>query len=527
MQFMKRTSNGGRARPAGRIRSWVVLVAVLTVGSGTLRARSIPLPNGSFESPATAYVTNRIDDWQKTPKPFWYDESTGFTWDQLTGLFKNTDPGSADHIDNCDGAQGVYLFAVPEAGFFQDYDSIGGTNAAPTHALDVRFNVGRSYRMTVGVIGGGGAMTNGVSLQLSLYYRDSANNRVTVAASEVVYDPAVFLSTTHFLDFTVEVPTVRAADPWAGQHLGVAVISSVTPALAGGYWDLDQVRLSETIDVPNGSFESPVTDYVTNRIDEWQKTPKPLWYDESTGFTWDQLTGLFRNTAPGSADYIANCDGAQGAYLFAVPEVGLAQDYDSIGGTNATPTHAFDVRFEVGWSYQLTVGLIAGGGGMKEGVSLRLGLYYRDDASNAVMVVSTNVVFSLAAFPDTTNLVDWTTRAPTVQPGDAWAGRRLGVQLLSTVSPDLAGGYWDLDHVRLTADPGAVLTNPAARGGQLEFTLRSEPGLVFEILAASDAGAPITGWSRVGLVTNTTGSSVFTDPMANATGRFYQARQLP
>jgi hypothetical protein len=207
--------------------------------------------------------------------------------------------------------------------------------------------------------------------------------------------------------------------------------------------------------------------------------------------------------------------------------VGLFQDYDSLGGTNTTPTHAFDVQFEVGYSYQLTVGIIGGGGGMKEGVSLQLGLYYRDDASNQVVVATTNVAFTLAGFPNTTNLIDGQVRVPAVKAGDPWAGRHVGVQLLSTVGPDLVGGYWDLDNVRLVAARQAVLTQSGVADGHFTFTLQSEPGLRFEILAAPDLTLPLSGWTSVGTVTNTTGSSLFVDPAANPVGRFYQARRLP
>jgi hypothetical protein len=46
--------------------------------------------------------------------------------------------------------------------------------------------------------------------------------------------------------------------------------------------------------------------------------------------------------------------------LFAVPEVGLLQDYNSLSGTNTTPTHAFNATFDVGKSYALTIGIMGG-----------------------------------------------------------------------------------------------------------------------------------------------------------------------
>src|SRR5580765_1095809 len=107
-------------------------VAALAASTSPLRAGSITVPNGSFESPATSFVSINIDSWQKNPKPDWYVESGGFLWSQLTGIFKNTSAGSSDHLDNCDGNQALWLFAVPEVALFQDYNSIDWSNSVPT-----------------------------------------------------------------------------------------------------------------------------------------------------------------------------------------------------------------------------------------------------------------------------------------------------------------------------------------------------------------------------------------------------------
>jgi len=85
--------------------------------SGALGA-SITVPNASFEFPAPSpffpYSTI-LDNWQKTPKPDWYDDGGGlYLWEQLSGIFKNTPQGSSDHIVNCDGAHAAWLMAVPE-----------------------------------------------------------------------------------------------------------------------------------------------------------------------------------------------------------------------------------------------------------------------------------------------------------------------------------------------------------------------------------------------------------------------------
>ena len=426
-------------------------LAVLAVWSGALQAGNIYVPNGSFEQPETVFADPRNDLWQESPKPVWYDEQANGPWGQLTGVFLNTATTNIDYIDNMDGKQGAFFFALPGVALFQDYLSTYGTNASPAHDFNARFEVGKSYQLTVGVIGGGGGMSNGVTLELSLYYRDGASNRVTVAATTVTNEPANFSNTTHFIDFQVQLPAVKAGDAWAGQHIGVQLLSTVGFDLASGYWDLDNVRLTETIEVPNGSFEQPATVFADPRNDLWQESPKPVWYDEQANGPWGQLTGVFLNTATTNIDYIDNMDGKQGAFFFALPGVALFQDYLSTYGANASPAHDFNTRFEVGKSYQLTVGVIGGGGGMSNGVTMELSLYYRDGASNRVTVAATTITNEPANFSNTTHFIDFQVQLPAVKAGDAWAGQHIGVQLLSTVGFDLASGYWDLDNVRLTS----------------------------------------------------------------------------
>jgi len=218
------------------------LISVVAVASATFRAvpaETIPVPNGSFESPPTTYASPFIDDWQKTAKPDWYDEGSGaFLWTQLTGEFKNLPPGAVGYIDNCDGSQAAWMFVIPQVGLFQDYDS------PSNHAFNAIYEVGKSYHLKVGIIGTGGNMTVGATFQLGLYYRD-ASNMVFVATTTVTNLPTVFSNNTHFIDFRVDTAGVRTTDPWAGQHIGIGLFSTITDTnMEGGYWDLDNVRLT-------------------------------------------------------------------------------------------------------------------------------------------------------------------------------------------------------------------------------------------------------------------------------------------
>jgi hypothetical protein len=142
-------------------------------------------------------------------------------------------------------------------------------------------------------------------------------------------------------------------------------------------------------------------------------------------------------------------------------------------------------------------------------------------------VATTSITNSPDQFPSHTHLADFEVRVPAVHAGDAHAGHHIGVQLLSTVTTNLAGGYWDFDNVRLSAVQEPMLTGVQTTGGQFQFSLQSDPGLRFEILAATNISLPLTNWVSLGIVTNTTGIAAFSDASAPGDQRFFRARQLP
>lgn len=210
-------------------------LALAAAAALPLAAAPVPLANPSFEQPATLFVTTNVVGWTKAPKPDDYDESGGFLWDQLTGIFKNTPPGAPDHIGNLDGAQALWLFAVPQVGLHQD--------------TAARFEPGTAYRLTAGLVAGGGNMREGVPLEIALDWLDAAGTRRPVAVTNVIFTAAAFPARTNLTDVTLHVPPVQPADPWAGRALSVRFTSTVTADLEGGYWDVDQVRL-ETVPPP-------------------------------------------------------------------------------------------------------------------------------------------------------------------------------------------------------------------------------------------------------------------------------------
>lgn len=282
-----------------------------------------------------------------------------------------------------------------------------------------------------------------------------------------------------------------------------------------------------TIAVPNASYESPATIFVSTLVDSWQKNPRPAWYQETGTYQWDQLIGLFKNTATNATDHISNMQGNQAAWLFAVPEVGMFQDYDSVDHNDGVPSHAFATRFEVGKAYRLTVGVLGAGGNMLEGVPLELALYYRDAESNQVVVARTIVSNSIAAFPDRNHLVDYSVNVPTVTTNDAWAGQYIGIRILSTVSLEMQGGYWDVDNVRLTASGDLRLMNPTLVDGQFQLTIAGETGARYEMFASADLGLPFHEWTSLGIISNATGEVPFTAASTNLNQHFFRAVQLP
>jgi hypothetical protein len=193
------------------------------------------------------------------------------------------------------------------------------------------------------------------------------------------------------------------------------------------------------IPVPNGSFESPTVPAgfpASPQIDSWIKLPQPPEVSLPGGMEWTQLTGIFPNSPPESPDHISNADGDQVGYVFALPGVGLYQD--------------LDVTYQAGLSYHLTLGML-GGGLIAEGDSFQISLFYRDDASLAVPLAVSPVVFSFEEFPTSTFLIEQGVSVAEVQSDDAWVGRNIGIQFLSTSGE--GAGYWDIDNVRLTAVP--------------------------------------------------------------------------
>src|SRR5262249_22042400 len=150
---------------------------------------NIYVPNASFETPVTTNVDIRTDSWQNQPQSAFFDPSQfgGQPWDTLMGRFANTDPGSFDHLQNIDGTQAAYIFTFPWAGLLQDFTSVDWSGAT-NRAFNATFDVGRSYHLTAGITSSSNQpLTNGASIEMSLYYRGASNQVVVVGSTNIVF----------------------------------------------------------------------------------------------------------------------------------------------------------------------------------------------------------------------------------------------------------------------------------------------------------------------------------------------------
>jgi hypothetical protein len=209
-----------------------------------------------------------------------------------------------------------------------------------------------------------------------------------------------------------------------------------------------------SITVPNASFESPTAPAQSGTpvLDDWQKTAEPAGFNpvNTGGFPWTTLSGVFDGgpTVP---------DGSQGAYLLTYPGVGI---YQTLGAT-----------YQLGTSYNLTVGLHGGGGGLNPTDQLRMMFYY---GGSLTPITTATIDYTALNFPDQSQYYDFELSLPTVQSGDAWAGQNIGIEF--TAMNGTMSGSWDLDNVRLTAvpEPSTVLLLTLGLGCGVLFTRRQK-----------------------------------------------------
>jgi autotransporter-associated beta strand protein len=201
---------------------------------------SIPVPNYDFSSPyvpnASPYAVPGVSTWVQSPEPAWWTGGTT-AWNDSVGVFLNVPFEWIDNLVPSGGTsvhqQAAFMFSTP------------GLQLSQT--LSSTFQVGASYRLTVGIEGGGSGMPVGTPMEIGLYYLDAGGNQVMVGTTTVLNDLALTGSAgsyiSHLPDRYLAIPTVTAGDPWAGQNIGIALIQP-NSGTTTGYWDINNVRLT-------------------------------------------------------------------------------------------------------------------------------------------------------------------------------------------------------------------------------------------------------------------------------------------
>ncbi len=211
---------------------FALILFILWISAPVMPA-PIFIENASFEAPAVDPngfgAVPLVEGWTEI------DIDTLFSTN--TGVFANTDPNSFDHIVNAGGNQLAFLGTQTGNALEQDLDTV--------------YKAGCEYKLTVGVSISSRFPPSAVepvdTLELVLYYRD-VNDIVDVALQTV---EATGQSYTQLQDFSLELPMVQAGDAWAWKNIGIALRAAGQP---GGFWDLDNVRLVESLPDPEAAI---------------------------------------------------------------------------------------------------------------------------------------------------------------------------------------------------------------------------------------------------------------------------------
>lgn len=197
-------------------------------------ADPIYVANYSFESPeldAMYYITTTPTDWK---------EFNGSLVDsQNTGAFYNN-PIDPAFVINAEGNQLAYLYGLQGCAHQQELSAV--------------YQVGKSYRMTVGVCISTyqppPADAN-EPIELAFYYLEGTEpNDLATALVPRAGQSNVILN-----DFSLYLPKIQPGNPCIGKSIGIVIRGT---GVEGGAWDLDNVRVTEYPLVPNFTDDSIV-----------------------------------------------------------------------------------------------------------------------------------------------------------------------------------------------------------------------------------------------------------------------------
>lgn len=189
------------------------IATVYHYGVPMLAAGEIPVPNGSFEQPATTTFN--------TDAAVWNDPGSG------TGVFINNGT-YGNRIINGDGGQLAFMNTDEGSEFFQE--------------LPETYEPGKAYTLTVGVAARSDNPGNATDMmEMRLFWRDSGGTAHVLGATPVAYGS---LSNTYLTNYEVTIPYVAPGDPWVGRPIGIWLRSTAEPLGGSGDWTLDNVRLT-------------------------------------------------------------------------------------------------------------------------------------------------------------------------------------------------------------------------------------------------------------------------------------------
>ena len=224
----------------------VALSTVLVfMGISLTMADMIPVANHSFEYPAINPDENPL--YAIPFVPLWIEVDMDTDPDypsKFVGIFLNPPPESpdGDHIVNADGSQLAFLYSSSGNALLQD--------------LAAAYQAGKRYRLEVDVCPSkryppANPDVDNV-LILEFYFIDDAAERQTIRTTSV---PAWDLTQNFLKTYALTLPPVKNTDAWVNKPIGIALRAE---GVEGGYWDLDNVRVTAFPKTPELTGDSIV-----------------------------------------------------------------------------------------------------------------------------------------------------------------------------------------------------------------------------------------------------------------------------
>ena len=232
---------------------YLPVIAALMLIVVPAQADSILIPNHSFETPV---IDPNENPFLAIPFVSSWTEDDIDPCSLNTGTFRNTPVGSHDHLVNVDGSQLAFLGSMDGNALWQ--------------FLPATYQQGKSYRLTVGVcISATFPPPQGTPLILALRYLSGADPNDSLS----VLVPAPDSSSRTVEDFSVTLPAVQPSDLWVNKNIGIEIRAT---GAAGGFWDLDNVRLMQYPRIPEFTDDSfiDLKDFAKLAA-EWQSCSDP------------------------------------------------------------------------------------------------------------------------------------------------------------------------------------------------------------------------------------------------------------